>query len=84
MPQKGKRGADHRLFMALACGSTVENAARQLGLSESTIYRRLADPDFNKRLQELKADMVRRNAGSLTAAGPEAGGPETGYTQPLA
>ena len=72
MPQQGKRGKDHKLLMALACGATVENAARQIGISESTVYRRLEDPAFKRSLQNVKADMVRRTAGALTAAGAEA------------
>jgi DNA-binding MarR family transcriptional regulator len=72
MAQKGKRQSDHKLLMALACGATAENAARQVGVSESTVFRRLADADFLRRLQELKTDMVRRTAASLTAAGSEA------------
>jgi len=72
MAQKGKRNADQRLLLALACGATVEQAARQVGISESTAYRRLADPDFLRRLQKLRGDMVRRTAGTLTAAATEA------------
>jgi hypothetical protein len=72
MAQKGKRNADQRLLLALACGATVEQAARQVGISESTAYRRLADPDFLRRLQKLRGDMVRRTAGALTAAATEA------------
>jgi hypothetical protein len=72
MAQKGKRNADNQLLLALACGASVENAARQAGVSESTAYRRLADPDFSQRLKELRADMVQRTAGALTAAATEA------------
>jgi hypothetical protein len=57
--------------MALACGVTVENAARQAGISTATAYRRLADPDFLQRLRALRADMVQRTAGTLTAASGE-------------
>jgi hypothetical protein len=32
------------LVRALACGATVEHAARQAGLGERTAYRRLRDP----------------------------------------
>jgi hypothetical protein len=59
-------------LMALACGVTVENAARQAGISPSTAYRRLADPAFRQRLQQLRGDMVSRTAGTLTAAASEA------------
>ena len=72
MAQKGKRNADHQLLLALACGASVENAARQAGVSESTAYRRLADSDFSQRLKDLRADMVQRTAGALTAAATEA------------
>jgi hypothetical protein len=72
MAQKGKRAADERLLTALACGATVEAAARQAGVSERTAYRRLADRDFRRRLQGVRADFVRRTAGTLTAAATEA------------
>ena len=72
MPQKGKRHADHKLLLALACGASLENAARQAGVSESTAYRRMADKEFTRQLQALRADMVQRTAGALTAAATEA------------
>jgi hypothetical protein len=72
MAQKGKRNVDSKLLLALACGATVEGAARQAGVSESTVYRRLEEADFRRRLQKLRADMVQRTAGALTAAGSEA------------
>jgi hypothetical protein len=72
MAQRGKRGVDHKLLLALACGATVEAAARQAGVSESTVYRRLADPAFQQQLRALRADMVQRTAGTLTAAASEA------------
>lgn len=72
MAQKGKRSADHKLLLALACGATAESAARQVGVSESTVFRRLTDSDFVRRLRAIRADMVQRTAGALTAAGSEA------------
>jgi hypothetical protein len=72
MAHKGKRRADHKLLMALACGATAENAARQVGVSESTVFRRLTDADFVRQLRAMRADMVQRTAGTLTAAGAEA------------
>jgi hypothetical protein len=71
MPQRGKRSSDNNLLMALACGATVENAARSVGISESTAYRRMRDPQFARRLQEVKGDMVQRTAAMLTASGGE-------------
>jgi hypothetical protein len=72
MAQKGRRTADHSLLLALACGATIENAARSAGISASTAYRRLADPDFKRQLHDARADMVQRTAGMLTAAAGEA------------
>jgi hypothetical protein len=72
MSRKGRRNADDQLLLALACGATVENAARQVGVSARTAYRRLAEPAFRRRLQALRADMVSRTAGTLTAAASEA------------
>jgi hypothetical protein len=72
MARRGRRNADEQLLMALVCGATVENAARQAGISPATAYRRLADPAFGQRLQKLRDDMVSRTAGTLTAAAGEA------------
>jgi hypothetical protein len=72
MAQSGRRSADQPLLVALACGATVENAARTAGVSEATVYRRLRDPVFRERLQQVRADMVQRASGMLTAATGEA------------
>jgi hypothetical protein len=72
MPQQGKRHADSQLLLALACGASVEVAARQAGISESTAYRRLSDPAFRRQLQAVRADLVQRTTGALTAASTEA------------
>jgi hypothetical protein len=72
MADKQRRKADDALLLALACGATVDQAARQCQLSPRTVYRRLEDGDFRRRLQGLRADMVQRTAGALTAAASEA------------
>ena len=72
MSQNRRRSADDPLLLALACGATVENAARSAGVSEKTVQRRLRDPEFQKRLQQMRADMVQRASGMLTAAAMEA------------
>src|SRR5262245_53133480 len=59
------------LILALACGATVEAAARQCQVSERTVYRRLEDSAFRQRVQEARAEMVKRSAGMLTAAAGE-------------
>ncbi len=72
MAQQGKRHADNQLLLALTCGATVETAAAQARISPSTAYRRLNEPEFQRRLQALRAEMVQRAAGMLTAAAMEA------------
>jgi hypothetical protein len=72
MPEQGRRKADELFMMTLACGATVEAAAEKAGISRATAYRRLQDPAFRNRLQEIRSDMVNRAAGTLTAAATEA------------
>ncbi len=72
MPAKYRKKADMPLLVVLACGATVEQAAKQVGLSERTVYRRLADPAFQRSLAEVRSDMVTRTSGTLTATGAEA------------
>jgi hypothetical protein len=72
MPAKMRKKAEDALLLALACGATVESAARQCRVSERTVFRRLAEPAFQQRLREMRADMVQRTTGALTAAGTEA------------
>ena len=72
MSRNGRKNANEQLLIALACGATVENAARKAGVSTATAYRRLADADFRERLQQLRGEMVSRASGTLTAASGEA------------
>jgi hypothetical protein len=58
--------------MALACGATWEAAAQKAGVSKPTVQRRMKDPEFSRRLQDLKTDMVKRASAGLTAASGEA------------
>jgi len=71
MATKKRQRPDQRLLLMLACGATVEGAARQCGVSESTVYRRLADPDFRRQIDNLRNEMVQRTAATLTAASSE-------------
>lgn len=72
MADKPRKKAEDALLLTLACGASVDQAARQCGLSPRTVYRRLAEPIFRQRLQKMRADMVSRTAGTLTAAAGEA------------
>jgi hypothetical protein len=60
--------AQHVVLTALACGATVESAARRAGVTERTVYRYLADPAFRQRVHQARADQFERTAGALTAA----------------
>jgi hypothetical protein len=71
MANEGKRGADGKLLLALACGATAEAAARQAGVSESTVRRRLKDDAFVRKLHMVRAEMHLRVADQLTAASTE-------------
>ena len=62
----------HTLVTLLACGATVAQAAAQAHVSERTVYRYLADPEFRQQLQTLQAETVQCTAARLTAAAPEA------------
>jgi hypothetical protein len=67
-----RRNADEAFMIALVGGATVEDAARSAGISSRTAQRRLAEPDFRKRLQKLRADILERTASTLTTASTEA------------
>jgi hypothetical protein len=62
------------LAVHLAAGQTVERAAELVGLSEATVYRRLRDPAFRRRVSELRAEMTDRALGTLSAAASAAVG----------
>jgi hypothetical protein len=63
---------DDTLIRALASGATVEDAARQCGVSEALVRRKLRDERFRRELARCRGGMTCRVAGVLTAAGLEA------------
>jgi hypothetical protein len=71
MAQPSRKKAEDALLTVLACGATVANAARQCGVSERTVYRRLAEPGFKRRLQEVRADIMQRTLDVLSAGALE-------------
>jgi hypothetical protein len=71
MPNEAKQRLDHQLLLALACGASVEVAARTLDISESTVRRRLREKGFGARLTQMRSDMAVRVADTLTAASTE-------------
>lgn len=59
-------------MLALACGATAEAAARQCGLTEPAVRRKLADERFRRRVVQARGELTARTCGLLTAAGLEA------------
>ncbi len=60
------------LAVALAAGRTVREASGRAAVSERTVYRRLKDSEFQKRVAELRSDMVGQAVGMLVEAGSAA------------
>jgi hypothetical protein len=65
MAENGRRKGDAALLLALASGQTVRDAARAAGIGERTATRRVADPDFRRRVGELRAEMIGRALGKM-------------------
>jgi hypothetical protein len=65
MAENGRQKGDAALVLALAAGQTARDAARSAGVGERTATRRLADPAFRRRVEALRADLVRQAAGRL-------------------
>ena len=72
MAHRGRKNADELFITALACGATVEHAAEKAGIGRRTGHRRLQDPDIQRRLSQVKSDMLKRATAMLTAASMEA------------
>ncbi len=60
------------LAVGLACGQTMRDAAAAAGVTEMTAYRRWKDPEFRKRVAELRAEMIGRAVGRLVDGMSEA------------
>ena len=63
-----RRDADQALVAALAAGATKQEAARLAGVGERTIYRRLEDPDFRRRVDQARSELVTQAVGRLADA----------------
>jgi hypothetical protein len=68
----GRKNADAALIAALAAGSTVRDAARGAGVGETTVYRRLQDEAFRKRVDKVRAEMIAQAVGRLADAATDA------------
>jgi len=65
-----RRAADDRLVVALLAGATYAQAAADAGVSERTVRRRLADPDFVERLESERRDLFDKATARLLSAVP--------------
>src|SRR5262245_59922366 len=72
MKKQSSRSNVTQLLLALATGATVVAAARQVGLTERTVYRRLEDPTFKQRIATTRHDMIQRATGMMLATSVEA------------
>jgi hypothetical protein len=60
------------LALALAAGQTIHDAAAAAGVTEMTAYRRWREPEFRRRVAELRAEMIGRAVGRLVDGMSEA------------
>src|SRR5262249_15687032 len=72
MPARNQPQRRHQLAILLASAATVAQASAQAQVSERTVYRYLADPEFRQELQNLQVETVKCAAARLTAAVPDA------------
>jgi hypothetical protein len=72
MAKRGKIDCDEQLLLALAAGASVALAGRQANVSERTVRRRLADPDFRRRISEMRSELVQGAIGRLSMLGRKA------------
>ncbi|HEX4150342.1 MAG TPA: helix-turn-helix domain-containing protein [Pirellulales bacterium] len=63
---------DDALALELAAGATVADAARRVGISERTAWRRLQDPAFKARVAQTRRDAFVQAIGVLQSASVKA------------
>ena len=63
---------DDALVVNLARGFSVKQAAATAGCSARTVSRRMADPDFRKRVQDARTEMLDSTLGRLLSATTDA------------
>lgn len=72
MSHRGRKTADDAILIGLARGQSIRQVAKRTDVSERTINRRLQDPAFRNRLQELKEKLIDQTATRLTGIGMKA------------
>lgn len=61
----GSLFGDDAFVIAYASGTSLREAARTAGISESTAYRRLKDPAFRRRVSEIRTSFLNEAVGRL-------------------
>ena len=76
MAEKGRhtRKSDAALIGMLAGGMTARAAAVKAGMSETTVYRRLASPAFRAAVADAQREVVARATARLAGASTAAAG----------
>jgi hypothetical protein len=68
----GSRKGDVALITALAAGHSIKEAAKIAGVGERTAHRRLDDPAFKERVNEMRGEFLSEAVGRLSDATTEA------------
>lgn len=72
MAENDRPAGDDELILALAAGATVRDAAEQAGIGERTVYRRLADTDFRRAVNDARGRLFDAALGRLANLASEA------------
>ena len=67
-----QRRGDPALVAALALGASYTDAGAEVGLSKSTVQRRMNEPEFRRQVDELAAVGLERARRIIATATPEA------------
>ena len=67
-------GGPDALLLALAAGMSVRDAAAAAGVSESTVYRRMRDPQYRQEVQAVRGEMMSQALGAMADGMAEAAG----------
>jgi hypothetical protein len=70
--ESGSPSGDDALAAAVAAGTSIKEAARAAGVSERTAYRRQQDPEFRRRVAEIRSSFLSDAVGRLAEASTEA------------
>lgn len=72
MAENGKEKSLQALVLGLATGLSVREACARSGFAERTVYRRLKDPKFRRRVSEARDRIFERAVNTLAAGSTKA------------